>query len=117
MESLAAEARAMGLEVLLEVRDEQELARALTVDFAVIGVNNRNLETLVIDDAVSAHLLPMIPKERVAVFESGVADRAGVERAAACGADAVLVGSMLSASADGAAAVRALIGVSRRARG
>jgi indole-3-glycerol phosphate synthase len=51
------------------------------------------------------------------VFESGVADRAGVERAAACGADAVLVGSMLSASADGAAAVRALIGVPRRARG
>lgn len=117
MESLAAEARAIGLEVLLEVRDEQELARALTVDYAVIGVNNRNLETLVIDDAVSARLLPMIPKERVAVFESGVADRAGVERAAACGADAVLVGSMLSASADGAAAVRALIGVPRQPRG
>lgn len=117
MESLAAEARAIGLEVLLEVRDEHELERALAVGRAVIGVNNRNLETLVIDDAVSARLLPMIPKERVAVFESGVADRVGVERAAACGADAVLVGSALSVSADGAAAVRSLIGVPRQPRG
>lgn len=117
MEALALEARAIGLEVLLEVRDESELARALTVERAVIGVNNRNLETLVIDDAVSAQLLPMIPKERVAVFESGVTDRAGVERAAACGAEAVLVGSALSASADGSAAVRALTGVPRRPRG
>ncbi len=117
LEALAAEARAIGLEVLLEVRDERELARALTVEHAVIGVNNRNLETLVIDDAVSARLLPMVPADRVAVFESGVADRDGVLRAAACGADAVLVGSALSASADGAAAVRALVGVPRRPRG
>jgi indole-3-glycerol phosphate synthase len=117
LEALAREARAIGLEVLLEVRDEDELSRALTVEHAVIGVNNRNLETLVIDDAVSARLLPRIPRERLAVFESGVTDRAGVERAARCGADAVLVGSALSASADGAAAVRALVGVPRQPRG
>ena len=117
MEALASDARAIGLEVLLEVRDEDELERALSVEPAVVGVNNRNLETLVIDDAVSARLLPMIPRGRVAVFESGIADRGGVERAAACGADAVLVGSVLSAASDGAAAVRALIGVPRQPRG
>jgi indole-3-glycerol phosphate synthase len=83
----------------------------------VIGVNNRDLETLVMDPAVSARLLPLVPSHRVAVYESGVTSRADVERAAALGADAVLVGSSLSAAANGGAAVSALIGVARRTRG
>ncbi len=115
--SLAASARALGLDVLLEVRDEAELDRALAVTDAVIGVNNRNLETLAIDDAVSARLLPRIPTDRIAVYESGVTDRAGVERAAALGADAVLVGSSLSAAGDAVTALRALGGVRRHSRG
>ena len=116
-ESLARDARAMGLEVLLEVRDERELDHALRVEHAVIGINNRDLETLVIDDAVSARLLPLVPADRVVVYESGVTGREGVERAAALGADAVLVGSSLSSSENGGAAVAGLTGVPRRARG
>ncbi len=114
---LAAEARAIGLEVLLEVRDEHELELALRVEHAVIGINNRNLETLVIDDSVSARLLPLVPANRIAVYESGVNSRAAVERAASLGADAVLVGSSLSASADGGRAAGELVGVIRKARG
>ena len=114
---LARFAAGIGLELLLEVRSEQELERALAVPAGVIGVNNRNLETLVIDDEVSARLVPLVPSDRIAVYESGVADRLGVERAAALGADAVLVGSALSRSADGARGVAALLGVRRRARG
>ena len=87
------------------------------MDHAVIGINNRNLETLAIDDAVSARLLPLVPADRFAVYESGVNSRADVERAAALGADAVLVGSSLSAAAIGGAAVAALAGVARRTRG
>ena len=83
----------------------------------MIGINNRNLETLAIDDAVSARLLPLVPGNRSAVYESGVNSRADVERAAAIGADAVLVGSLLSSSEDGGAATAALVGVPRRARG
>lgn len=115
--SLAAEAQALGLDVLLEVRTERELEGALRVSTGVIGINNRNLETLAIDDTVSEQLLPLVPAARIAVYESGITDRAGVERAGALGANAVLVGSSLSVAGDGVAAVRALTGVSRRARG
>lgn len=115
--TLAAEAHEIGLDVLLEVRSEHELDHALGVQQAVIGINNRNLETLVIDDAVSARLLPLVPAGRIAVYESGVSGRTDVERAAALGADAVLVGSTLSSSSDGAAAAARLVGVAKRARG
>ena len=114
--TLAAAAREVGLEILVEVRDERELATALEAGADVVGVNNRNLETLAIDAAVSERLLPLVPNDRPAIYESGVRGRADVEHAAACGADAVLVGSMLSASGDGEEAARALTGVARRGR-
>jgi indole-3-glycerol phosphate synthase len=115
--ALAADARAIGLDVLLEVRDETELEHALDIADAVIGVNNRNLETLEMDDAVSERLIPLIPESRTVVYESGVRTRRDVERAGSLGANAVLVGSTLSSSADGGSALGALIGVPRRARG
>jgi indole-3-glycerol phosphate synthase len=113
---LVAETRALGLEALIEVRTEAELERALSTDAAVVGVNSRDLETLAMDLGVPERLLPLIPAGRVAVAESGVKARADVERAAACGADAVLVGSILSAAADPVTAVRALTGVRRSSR-
>lgn len=113
LETLVAEARALGLEPLVEVRTEVELARALATRAEVVGVNQRDLETLAVDPAVAARLLPLVPGDRVAVSESGVRSPADVERAAVSGADAVLVGSALSASADPAAAVRALCAVPR----
>lgn len=116
LRALADEARELGLECLVEVRTESELATAVAVPGAVIGVNNRNLETLVIDDAVGRRLLPLVPADRIAVYESGVRGVADVERAASCGADAVLVGSVLSAAPDGREAVRALCGVRRVGR-
>ena len=114
--ALAADARSLGLDVLLEVRDEAELDRALGTDHGIIGVNNRNLETLVVDDSTSARLLPLVPAHRIAVYESGIRDRGGVVRAAALGADAVLVGSSLSSADSGPDAVRVLTGVTRRGR-
>lgn len=114
---LATAAKARGLDVLVEVRDERELGHALGIATAVIGVNNRNLETLQLDDGVSARLLRLIPPGRIAVYESGVRDLDGVRRAAALGADAVLVGSALSVAGAPEAAARALVGVPRSARG
>ena len=105
-----------GLELLVEVRDEGELERALAAGARIIGVNTRNLETLEIDPAVGERLVRQVPEGRVAVYESGVRDRSDVERAARSGADAVLVGSVLSAAEDPAALLGSLTGVARTGR-
>jgi indole-3-glycerol phosphate synthase len=114
---MADQACALGLEVLVEVRSEAELEDALAIDDAVIGINSRDLETLVIDPAVTTRLMAMIPPDRIAIAESGVSTRLDVERVASIGADAVLVGSSISAAPDPTAAVAALTGVTRRRRG
>ena len=114
---LASAARALGVEPLVEIRDEAELDRALACDARVIGVNHRDLETLAIDPAVGDRLLPRVPSSCIAIAESGVRSAADVARAARAGADAVLVGSALSGSSDPAGAVRALASVQRSGRG
>jgi indole-3-glycerol phosphate synthase len=110
---------AVGLELdcLVEVRDADELDRALAISAAVIGVNSRNLETLAVDAAAADRLIRQVPDSVVAVAESGVNGRADVERVALAGADAVLVGSAVSAAGDPTSAVRELTGVARRSRG
>jgi indole-3-glycerol phosphate synthase len=116
LSSLATSAREWGIEPLIEVRSESELDAALASGARVVGVNSRDLETLEVDVAVVERLIPQVPDVVIAVAESAVRDRADVERAARVGADAVLVGSALSAAAEGAAAVRALARVTRRDR-
>lgn len=111
---LSDEASEAGLETLVEIRDLGELDRALAVNATVIGVNNRNLETLVIDPATAPGLIPCIPDGCVAVAESGMRTVADIEPAAAAGADAILVGSAISASSDPADDVRRLGSVARR---
>jgi indole-3-glycerol phosphate synthase len=113
---LASTARDLSLELVFEVRDERELERALGVGAMIIGVNNRDLESLRIDPGTVGRIVPMIPPDRVAIAESGYSTRADVIQAALSGADAVLVGSSLSASADPEAAVRLLADVPRTAR-
>jgi indole-3-glycerol phosphate synthase len=110
---LMATAAELGLEVLVEIRDERELDLALEFGAAVIGINNRNLETLEIDPATSERLLKRLPESVIAVGESGVTERSDVERMASAGADAVLVGSSVSSANDPASAVRRLTGVTR----
>ena len=117
LRELADRALGLGLEILVEVRSYAELDDALAIDGAVIGINSRDLETLIIEPAVTARLMAQIPADRIAIAESGVSTRADVERAAAVGADAVLVGSSISAAPDPATAVAALTGVARSRRG
>jgi indole-3-glycerol phosphate synthase len=104
------------LETLVEVRNEEELGLALEAGAAMIGINNRNLETLAIDAGTSERLLGLIPESVIVIAESGVSVRADVERLARAGADAVLVGSSVSAAADPANAVRELSTVPRVSR-
>jgi indole-3-glycerol phosphate synthase len=108
--------RELGIELLVEAHDAAELDLALEAGARLVGVNNRNLETLEIDPENAARLLRGVPADVVAVAESGVSSVADVQRAAAAGADAVLVGSSISGSADPVGAVRSLAGVRRMHR-
>ena len=105
--------RDIGLEILVEVRNEVELVLALSLGAELIGVNNRDLETLEVDLTTMDRVLPLIPRSCVAVAESGIVTRADIERAASSGADAVLVGGALSASDSPGNALQSLTGVTR----
>ncbi len=115
--ALAGFARELGLETLIEVRSESELETAVGAGARIIGVNSRDLETLDVDDSVPARLIPMVPAEIVAVWESGVRTANDVRRAAEAGADAVLIGSALSQAADPETLLRELATVPRGHRG
>lgn len=111
LRALVDAAAAVQLELLIEVHDEADLERALEVSARIVGVNNRDLETLAIDSGTCVRIVPSIPRPVVAVAESGMSTRADVEAASATGANAVLIGSSLSAAPDPRAAVAALAGV------
>ena len=98
--ALLARTRALGMDALVETRSGEEIARAVAAGADIIGVNSRDLETLSVDIAVAERLLGRIPDGVVRVAESGVATRADVERLAAAGADAFLVGTALMRAAD-----------------
>ena len=109
LRDLAALAQDLGLDVLLEVHDADEMARALRVEGAVIGVNNRDLRTFEVSLETSLRLAGLVPPGRVLVAESGIRDRGDVERLASAGMDAVLVGESLLRQDGTAAAVAALV--------
>jgi indole-3-glycerol phosphate synthase len=109
-------AESHGMSALVEVHDEAELDRALASGARIIGVNNRDLSTFTTDLATTERLAGRVPAECVLVGESGIAGVADVERLAAGGADAVLVGEALMRAEDVGAAVRAFGAVPRTGR-
>ena len=108
LRDLLAAAKGVGLAPLVEVHTAAELDRALRVDPPVIGVNNRDLQTLRTSLEPSLALLPQIPPGHLAVSESGLASGTDVARVVAAGAHAVLVGETLLRADDVAAKVREL---------
>lgn len=106
--TVMAEAERLAMDVVVEVHDEAELGRALALGAGIIGINNRDLNTLETDLAVTERLAPRVPRDRLLVSESGVRCRADVERLSGQ-ADALLVGSSLMAAEDIAEAARALV--------
>jgi indole-3-glycerol phosphate synthase len=99
----------LGMAALVEVHNEAELERALRIEPRVVGVNNRDLRTFEVDLETTARLRRHIPDDVVLVSESGVHTRADVERLAAIGADAMLVGESLVRTKDVEGKVRELV--------
>lgn len=106
----------LGLAALVEVHTENELRTALDAGASVVGVNSRDLDTFTIDTDAALRIVARVPPECIAVAESGMARQADVIRAAAAGADAVLIGTALSAAASPASLLEELTQVSRHAR-
>jgi indole-3-glycerol phosphate synthase len=107
--SLYAGARELGLDVLVEVHDREELGRALELEAEIVGVNNRDLRDFSVDVARTEALLEDIPSGVTVVSESGIGGAAQVRRLHERGVHAVLVGESLMRATDPAAALRALI--------
>jgi indole-3-glycerol phosphate synthase len=106
--SLYETARELGLDVLVEVHDSDELQRALDVGADIVGVNNRDLRDFSVDVQRTERLMDAIPSGVNVVSESGISSAGQISRLRARGVSAVLVGESLMRSGDPAAALQAL---------
>ena len=101
--------RSLEMEALVEVHSEDDVAKAIDCGATLFGVNNRDLATLQTNLETSVRLASLLPPQAVKVSESGIENRADIERLRGCGYDAFLVGERLMRDADPGAALRALI--------
>lgn len=98
----------LGLDVLVEIHNKSDLIKATFAGAQIIGINHRNLETFEMDMSLSEKLIPLIPKGKIIVAESGIHDHDTVVELSKIGADAFLVGEHFMRQDDITAALRAL---------
>jgi len=116
LEALLGAAARQDLDALVEVHTAAELDTALDAGARIVGVNSRDLDTFRIDTAAAWRLLRRVPDDIVAVAESGMAEPADVIQARDQGADAVLIGTALSAASDPGGLLARLAEVPRHGR-
>ena len=93
-------ATSLGMDVLVETHDEEEMNRALRLQPKIVGVNNRNLKDFTISLDNTKRLRPMVPKETVFVSESGVTEDQHIQFLKECGVDALLIGGAFMLSGE-----------------
>ena len=113
MERLIGEARALGLDALVEVHTSDEMQAALDAGATIIGINHRNLHTFELDMSLSERLLPLIPASHVAIAESGISHPDELRRLRSTRCDAVLMGEVFARATDPAATLAALAAAAR----
>jgi len=99
----------LGMQCLVEVHNEDELKRALVCKAEIIGINNRDLDTMTVDLDVTRRLRPLIPLDRLVVSESGIKGRDDIQKLKEWGVNAVLVGEALVTVKDVAAKIKELL--------
>jgi len=107
----------LAMDVLVEVHDERDLERATLLKSRLIGINNRNLDTLEVDLATTERLSPMLPREALGVSESGLATAADLHRMRQAGIGCFLIGEALLRQPDVARATAALLDEPARGAG
>jgi indole-3-glycerol phosphate synthase len=112
---MEAAAQALCMDVLIEVHDEAELERALRLNSPLLGVNNRNLKTMVTYLATTERLAKMVPDDRILVCESGLNSPEDLARMATIGARCFLIGESLMRQDDVAGATKTLLANPARA--
>ena len=101
----------LGMSVLVEVHDKEELERALKLKSPLLGVNNRNLKTLEVTLQTSKDLAALIPSEKIKIAESGISTHADIVQLQKFGYEAFLVGESLMRQPDVSKATRELLGL------
>ena len=99
----------LGMDVLVEVHDEDEAAKAIEINAQIIGVNSRNLKTLEVSDANFELIFPHLPENVIKVAESGISTRDQVAAVERLGANAILVGETLVKSLNPESAIKELL--------
>ncbi len=107
--TLLGVARSLLMEPLVEVHNEEEIVKALDAGATLIGVNNRDLGMMTVSIETSLTLIAHLPSEVIKVSESGIEQRADIDRLRAVGYDAFLVGERLMRDPDPGAALRRLV--------
>jgi len=109
LEELLSLSNNLGMQCLVEVHNEEELKRALAHKVKIIGINNRDLDTMSVDLNVTRRLRPLIPPGRIVVSESGIKGRGDAQKLKEWGINAVLIGEALVTASDVAAKIKELL--------
>ncbi|MFQ5687376.1 MAG: indole-3-glycerol phosphate synthase TrpC [Candidatus Scalindua sp.] len=100
IDTFLALAHKLEMECMVEVHNKNELEKVMKTEAAIIGINNRNLDTLETNLEATFQLYPLIPKEKIIVSESGIKTRADILKLEEAGIDAILIGETLMRSKD-----------------
>ena len=110
MQQLAELAEHLGMDVLVESHDAQELARALTLSTPLVGINNRNLHTFELTLQTTFDLFSMVPENRIVITESGINTPADVTLMTNQKVNSFLVGESFMRASDPGAKLAELFG-------